>query len=107
MPLYLLELVPSADAGHAQLEAAVSLATRRFPEVEVERRYVVRVDDPREVWVCRAPSEAHLTRWAAEAHLDVPSVSHVDAEMPPWSTSMRTTSPSTTRTDHTRPEGGP
>jgi hypothetical protein len=91
MPHFLLEFVPSGGAGGTQLEAAVSLASSRFPEVVIERRYVVRVADLREVWVCRAPSQAHVTRWVAEARLDVPSVRHVDAEVPPWSTSRRTT----------------
>jgi hypothetical protein len=105
MPLYLLEFAPSLDSGGAQIEAAVSLATRRFPEVAVERRYVVRVEDPREMWVCRAPSEVHVTRWAAEARLGVPTVSHVDAENPPW-TAVTTPSRSTAA-DPTRSEGDP
>jgi hypothetical protein len=80
MPRYLLETGPMSTAD---VRDAARLAARRFPEVVVDDRYVAHDDTPRELWVCHAPSAAHLQRWATAAHLDVRSVTHVDADAVP------------------------
>jgi hypothetical protein len=74
MPRYLIE---TADSAGSSGELAMQLVGRRFPEVSVERR--LEADDgqsgPHEVWLCSAPSEAHIRRWAAAADLAVRSLS--------------------------------
>ena len=72
MPRYMLEtvMVHSAD-----LDAAVDLASQRFPEIDVERCDTTGDGvDARVLWMCRAPSETHLHRWAAAAGVAVTSV---------------------------------
>ena len=70
MPRYLLKTDAIATA---QIDAAVRLATQRFPEVAVED---ISTDDDgaRTIWVCRAPSKTHVGRWAEAAHLAAASV---------------------------------
>jgi hypothetical protein len=80
MPRYLIETANEGgslgELGELG-ELAVELVGRRFPEVSVERRF--EADDgtgcPRELWLCTAPSEAHIRRWAAAADLSLRSLS--------------------------------
>jgi hypothetical protein len=75
MPRYLLE-TDLVAGGH--VEGAEGLTVRRFPEIAVERRYSTQDrTGARAIWVCRAPSEAHIGRWAAALHLSVASVRRV------------------------------
>jgi hypothetical protein len=56
------------------------MGDQRFPEVAVERRYSPHADGAnREVWVCRAPSEAHVKRWADATCIAPVGLRHVDA----------------------------
>jgi hypothetical protein len=67
MPRYLVEFDEVDDAGRKR---ARSLATERFPEIEIEieRSAAFDLGSPgRELWECRAPSDTHLRRWAAAA----------------------------------------
>jgi hypothetical protein len=78
MPRYLVE-TDLVDA--TQLDGAEGLAERRFPELSVERRYSTHDGTGvRVIWVCRAPSEAHVDRWAAALRLPAPSVRHIHAD---------------------------
>lgn len=78
MPRYLLEAKVVTASGSA---AAIELAARRFPEVAVEHCYVAHdAAGARTTWVCRAPSEAHLQRWAATGGLPLVAVRRVDAD---------------------------
>ena len=66
MRRYLVETCADTSAD----DLAVRIAVRRFPEITVERRY--EIDDEigsHELWVCRAPSDVHIRRWTAAAHL--------------------------------------
>jgi hypothetical protein len=65
MPRYLLKTHVIATP---RIDAAVRLASQRFPEIAVED---VSVDDTgaRTLWLCRAPSETHVSRWAEAAQL--------------------------------------
>ena len=71
MPRFLLET--EADAA-VQLEATRRLASQRFPEVAIEDRAVAGGRGDHAYWVCRAPSEAHIGRWASAIDLSVLSV---------------------------------
>ena len=65
MPRYRLEFDEVDDVAR---ERARSLASERFPEIEVERSAVLDPERPgRERWECRAPSDTHVRRWAAAA----------------------------------------
>jgi hypothetical protein len=81
MPRYLLETDVTAPTD---FDAAVDMATQRFPEVAVEHCYAEhhRIG-ARTWWVCQAPSETHVDRWAAAAHLSPLSLRHVDTLSPP------------------------
>ena len=79
MPRYLLE---TGGVGDAQLDSAVRLAARRFPEIVIEQPPTRSAGpDDRACWVCRAPTAFHLERWADAAHLPLATVSHADAEL--------------------------
>ena len=81
MPRYLVQTDEVTGSG---LNGAERLAARRFPEISIEHRYVS--DDgttAREVWICRAPSEAHLGRWAESAHLSITSMCRIAADHRP------------------------
>jgi hypothetical protein len=78
MPHYLFE---TGLTSGPHVDAAIALSTQRFPEVALEHRYAAHDDNRREVWVCRAPNEAHLQRWAAAAHLELWSLQHVDVDV--------------------------
>jgi hypothetical protein len=73
--------ITAASTVETELAGAERLAAHRFPEVAVERRYVTEDGTTaRAVWVCRAPSEAHLGRWAESAELNVTSVGRITAD---------------------------
>ena len=77
MPRYLLETL-NTHGDH--LDAAVDLASQRFPEIEVERCDTTGDGvDAHVLWTCRAPSETHLHRWAAAARVAVASVRRLSA----------------------------
>lgn len=81
MPRYLFDL---ATSDRETRERATRLATQRFPELEIEHSYVLHDEHGnREVWVCRAPSEAHLHRWATAADITLGTVQRVDADAAP------------------------
>ncbi|MPY93055.1 MAG: hypothetical protein GEV08_08315 [Acidimicrobiia bacterium] len=86
MPQFLFETGPT---GGPHLDDAGGLAARRFPEVVVEHRYAVHDDGRRDVWVCRAPSKAHIERWAAAARLELRSLHQVDADVSPQTRERR------------------
>jgi hypothetical protein len=80
MPRYLFETNQTSDPQRVNADR---LAVVRFPEVAVEHRYTDRGDhDRRELWVCKAPSAAHIQRFAAAAELVVAAVRHVDDVVP-------------------------
>jgi hypothetical protein len=65
MPRYLVEFDEVDDVARRR---ARSLATERFPEIEIEVERSAAHDlasSGRELWECRAPSDTHLRRWAA------------------------------------------
>jgi hypothetical protein len=83
MPRYLLQTGTVAPSGSA---AAMQLAARLFPEIAVEHCYVAHdAAGVRATWVCRAPSDTHLHRWAAASGLGPVSVQRVDARHSPGS----------------------
>jgi hypothetical protein len=76
MPRYLFETQTAAR----QLDAAVELAALRFPEITVEQRYLEHDgSNGRAILVCRAPSDAHLRRWAVSTQLPLTSLRHIDS----------------------------
>jgi hypothetical protein len=80
IPRYLVE----RHAGlRAELAAATRLANLRFPEVAVEHRYELRPSGgtgDRELWVCRAPSEAHVRSWTSAAGLTFDGIALIDGD---------------------------
>jgi hypothetical protein len=77
MPRFLFETAP---ISRGRFESLTRFGDQRFPEVAVERCYAPHAEGPnREVWVCRAPSEAHLRRWAEATCLAPLGLRHVDA----------------------------
>jgi hypothetical protein len=77
MPRYLIE---SGSQPRAHVGEAIELAAQRFPEIAVEQCYAERdASDARLFWVCRAPSVAHIDRWAVAAQLRLTSLCLVDA----------------------------
>jgi hypothetical protein len=77
MPRYLFETDASVRTGRDQVDTLA----HRFPELELEHSYLVHDGGgSREVWVCRAPSEAHLRRWAIAADLMLRHVQRIDAD---------------------------
>jgi hypothetical protein len=75
MPLFLVEAPPISDL---ERDVAVRLAAQRFPEIVLEQHYAEHDGGGRDVWVCRAPNEDQLTRWAAAAALTLGEVRRVD-----------------------------
>ena len=74
MPRYLLDMEQTAsrDPGGG------ALIRRRFPEIAVEHRYLAHDLVGREMWVCRAPSVAHIERWAEAALFQLRSLQQID-----------------------------
>lgn len=77
MPRYVLGC---QAVTRSERETASHLAATRFPEIMVDLRFAAHDDDGLDVWVCRAPSENHLRRWAADAELVVDLLQPVDAD---------------------------
>jgi hypothetical protein len=77
VPRYLLE---ARTISRARRDAAAGLAATRFPEVVVDLRYAAHEQEGVDVWVCRAPSELHVRRWARTAGLDVHLLQPVDTD---------------------------
>jgi hypothetical protein len=72
-------LFETSPPGQAQRETAVRLIAERFPEVMVENSYpALREGFGRDRWLCRAPSEAHVRRWAAAAGVQVSDLHTLD-----------------------------
>ena len=80
MPSYMLG---TGTTTRAQREKLAALTATRHPEVLVDLRYAAHDDDGLDVWICRAPSEIHIRRWAAEADLKLRLLQRVDADKPP------------------------
>jgi hypothetical protein len=77
MPRYLCE---TGAVDPVRLDDAVRLAAHRFPEIALEhRRTTVGDTQSQTLWLCRAPSEAHLIRWAEAAQLALASVHPLNA----------------------------
>ena len=64
---------------------AVELAAVRYPEIVIDHRYAAH-DEGLDVWVCQAPSENHLRRWAAAAKFTVDLLQAVDPDARPQKT---------------------
>ena len=82
MPRFVLEL---NAVSSSQFADALRLTYQRFPEIAVDRRDVSGARAPttepeREKWLCRAPSAAHLRRWALAAQVRVTTVTPVEAD---------------------------
>ena len=78
MPRYLLETRPTTASDR---ERALHLAALRFPEVAVELAHPGHAEHGTpDRWMCRAPSRAHLERWAAAAHLALGAIRHIETE---------------------------
>jgi hypothetical protein len=78
VPRYLLE---TATTSAEDRKRAGATAAQRFPEVAIER-YLSASDpaDGRDLWVCRAPSAAHLRRWADACRLTLAALQTIDYE---------------------------
>lgn len=77
MPRYVLGC---RAVTRSKREIASHLAATRFPEITVDLRFAAHDDDGLDMWVCRAPSENHIRRWAADAALGVDLLQSVDAD---------------------------
>ncbi len=73
MPRYLLDVQRTAPVDRG----GSASARWRFPEIAVEHRYVTHDRIGRELWVCRAPSAAHVERWAEAAPLELRSLRQI------------------------------
>jgi hypothetical protein len=79
MPRFLVETEPQAAPTS---DTADLIWTQRFPEVVLEHRYAAYDETTsREVWLCRAPSGAHVHRWAVAIALRLVALQHV-ADVP-------------------------
>jgi hypothetical protein len=77
MPRYLLETPATTRIERAR---ASFTASRRYPEVAIEQCFLVRDRAGScEMWVCVAPNEAHLRRWAEASGLALATLRRVDA----------------------------
>jgi hypothetical protein len=78
MPRYMFL---SAMVAGADLDAALRLTALRFPEVAVERHYTTHDNScPSSLWLCQAPSEAHVRRWTSSAQLVPVALRRIDGE---------------------------
>ena len=78
MPRYLIE-----TSGWMRLhcKTAARLVAHRFPELTFEYSGAAEpTTSGRDEWLCRAPSEAHVRRWAAAAGVCIQALRRVDAE---------------------------
>ena len=74
---YLIET--HSDSAECR-DLAIEVSARRFPEVELEHCYVGRGIPIVIVWICRAPSDAHVRRWLGASGLTPTLVRQVDHE---------------------------
>ena len=80
MPRYLFETSPP---GQLRPEDGERVAAQRFPELTVEQRCPAPSDDiGRDRWLCRAPSETHVRRWAAAVGVTIQGLRRIDADEP-------------------------
>lgn len=73
-------MLEARTISRAHRDDLAVLAATRFPEVVIDLRLAAHEADGVDVWVCRAPSEAHVRRLAQAAGLDVHLVQPVDAD---------------------------
>ncbi len=79
-------MVEGRRRAGAEPGAADGLVAGRFPELAVEHFYELRGTgdvNGRQLWVCRAPSEAHVRAWAGASGVAVDAVSLIDGEGEP------------------------
>ena len=74
MPSYLSR---SARTDDDRIGRAIELASVRFPELALTHRFALRETDT-EVWLCSAPSAAHVERWSEESRLVIGPVRRID-----------------------------
>jgi hypothetical protein len=77
MPSYVLG---AGATTRAQRDALAELTVTRHPEVLVDVRYAAHDDNGLDFWICRAPSDTHIRRWASAGHLDVQLLHPVDLD---------------------------
>lgn len=80
MPLYTFVTTALATADR---DRVVELAATRFPEVAVEPNQADVDGSDRITWVCEAPNESHLQRWARAAALELIQVRDISHSKPP------------------------
>jgi hypothetical protein len=73
MPRFVVETVPVDGVVRA---TATALLPARFPELQIDQ---VSAGPDTDRWRLRAPSEAHLHRWAAASQLEIRSLRRADA----------------------------
>ena len=73
MPRFVVETAPADEIART---TATALLKTRFPELAIEQ---LSSDPAADRWGCRAPSEAHLHRWAAASQLVIRSLRRADA----------------------------
>ena len=73
MPRFVVETLPVDEARRA---TAQTLLRTRFPELAIHQ---ISSEPAADRWGCRAPSEAHLHRWAAASQLVIKSLRRTDA----------------------------
>ena len=75
MPRYRVDIGSVSDD---RMSTALRIAVERFPEIALETGDAVTDFADRTRWMFRAPSVAHLRRWAEAAHLPVTSVHDIN-----------------------------
>jgi hypothetical protein len=69
MPRYVFATAPTSQAA---ADWAMRLVSRRFPELEIEHRTTMEGEAAaHDTWVCHAPNESHVLRWAIAAGLEL------------------------------------
>jgi hypothetical protein len=77
VPRYLLE---TQITSQAERDRVLRLAAQRFPEVALEHCFAVRDgSDERDLWICRATSDAHIWRFAHAAAVQLYGVRQIQA----------------------------
>ena len=77
-------MLETASISAAEREQATATASLRFPEIAVEQRFSARDDNGgRDIWVCRAPSAAHLRRWAEACRFALAVLQPIDTDRSP------------------------
>lgn len=75
MPLFLVQARPITDA---ESQHAVRVAVERYPEVGLQMHYADHHGAGEDLWVCRAPTQDHLRRWATAADIPLSTIRHVE-----------------------------